>query len=81
VFSIGTPLTEGAVYDSNRYTLWGMLIRLGCEVIDMGVVKDDPTALEAAFREAAGLRRCHHHQRRRFGRRGRFHQAADGAAR
>lgn len=52
--SIGTPLTPGAVYDSNRYTLWGMLTRLGCEVIDMGVVRDDPAALEAAFREAAG---------------------------
>ncbi|MDP1653181.1 MAG: molybdopterin molybdotransferase MoeA [Rhodocyclaceae bacterium] len=52
--SIGTPLFPGAVYDSNRYTLWGMLTRLGCEVIDMGVVKDDPAALEAAFREAAG---------------------------
>jgi molybdopterin molybdotransferase len=52
--SIGTPLTPGAVYDSNRYTLWGMLTRLGCDVIDMGVVRDDPAALEAAFREAAG---------------------------
>ena len=52
--SIGTPLAPGAVYDSNRYTLWGMLTRLGCEVIDMGVVRDDPAALEAAFREAAG---------------------------
>jgi molybdopterin molybdotransferase len=51
--SIGEPLSEGAVYDSNRYTLWGMLTRLGCEVIDMGVVKDDPAALETAFREAA----------------------------
>ena len=52
--SIGTPLAAGAVYDSNRYTLWGMLTRLNCEVIDMGVVKDDPASLEAAFREAAG---------------------------
>jgi molybdopterin molybdotransferase len=52
--SIGTPLFAGAVYDSNRYTLWGMLTRLGCEVLDMGVVKDDPASLEAAFREAAG---------------------------
>jgi molybdopterin molybdotransferase len=52
--SIGTPLAPGAVYDSNRYTLWGMLTRLNCEVIDMGVVKDDPASLEAAFREAAG---------------------------
>ena len=51
--SIGAPLAPGAVYDSNRYTLWGMLTRLGCEVIDMGVVRDDPAALEAAFREAA----------------------------
>jgi molybdopterin molybdotransferase len=51
--SLGTPLTTGAVYDSNRYTLWGMLTRLGCDVIDMGVVKDNPAALEAAFREAA----------------------------
>ena len=51
--SIGEPLAEGAVYDSNRYTLWGMLTRLDCEVIDMGVVKDDPAALEAAFRDAA----------------------------
>jgi molybdopterin molybdotransferase len=51
--SIGEPLAEGSVYDSNRYTLWGMLTRLGCEVIDMGVVKDDPAALEAAFRDAA----------------------------
>ncbi len=51
--SIGDALAEGAVYDSNRYTLWGMLTRLGCEVIDMGVVRDDPAALEAAFREAA----------------------------
>jgi len=51
--SIGQPLAAGAVYDSNRYTLWGMLTRLGCDVIDMGVVRDDPAALEAAFREAA----------------------------
>ncbi len=51
--SAGEPLGEGQVYDSNRYTIWGMLQRLGCEVIDMGVVRDDPAALEAAFRSAA----------------------------
>jgi len=51
--SIGEPLDEGCVYDSNRYTLWGMLARLGVELLDLGVVRDDPTALEAAFREAA----------------------------
>ena len=51
--SIGEPLDEGCVYDSNRYTLWGMLQRLGVDLIDVGVVRDDPVALEAAFRQAA----------------------------
>jgi molybdopterin molybdotransferase len=51
--SIGHPLAAGQIYDSNRYTLYGMLHRLGCEVIDMGVVRDDPKLLEHAFREAA----------------------------
>jgi molybdopterin molybdotransferase len=50
--SIGQPLDEGCVYDSNRYTIYGMLQRLGCDIIDMGVVRDDPQALEAALREA-----------------------------
>jgi molybdopterin molybdotransferase len=51
--SIGTPLKEGEVYDSNRYTLHGMLERLGVEVLDFGVVRDDPAQLEGAFRKAA----------------------------
>ncbi|MDH4324818.1 MAG: molybdopterin molybdotransferase MoeA, partial [Betaproteobacteria bacterium] len=51
--SIGTPLEAGEVYDSNRYTLHGMLARLGVEIRDLGVVRDDPAALEAAFRDAA----------------------------
>jgi molybdopterin molybdotransferase len=50
--SIGEPLDAGCVYDSNRYTLHGMLRRLNVELIDMGVVRDDPAALEAAFRSA-----------------------------
>jgi molybdopterin molybdotransferase len=50
--SIGEPLDAGCVYDSNRYTLFGMLSRLGCDMIDMGVVKDEPEALEAALRTA-----------------------------
>jgi molybdopterin molybdotransferase len=53
ILSLGEAPREGAVYDSNRYTTFGLLKRLGCEVIDMGVVKDDPTLLEAAFRSAA----------------------------
>lgn len=51
--SIGTPLAEGQIYDSNRYTLYGMLSRLGVEFIDMGVVRDDPALLEKAFTDAA----------------------------
>ena len=51
--SITEKLGPGEVYDSNRYTLYGMLTRLGCKVIDMGVVRDDPILLEAAFRKAA----------------------------
>jgi molybdopterin molybdotransferase len=51
--SIGRPLQAGEVYDSNRYTLYGMLARLGVDLIDMGVVPDDPARLERAFLEAA----------------------------
>ncbi|MES2994219.1 MAG: gephyrin-like molybdotransferase Glp [Pseudomonadota bacterium] len=51
--SIGEPLDAGCVYDSNRYTLWGMLARLGVDIIDLGVVRDEPEALEATFRAAA----------------------------
>jgi molybdopterin molybdotransferase len=50
--SIGEKLDEGCVYDSNRYTLQGMLTRLGCDTVDLGVVKDEPAALAAAFRSA-----------------------------
>ncbi|HEU4853479.1 MAG TPA: gephyrin-like molybdotransferase Glp [Telluria sp.] len=50
--SVGQALDEGCVYDSNRYTIYGMLQRLGCDMIDMGVVRDDPQALEDALRSA-----------------------------
>ena len=53
IASIGRPLGPGEVYDSNRYTLFGALSRLGCELVDMGVIPDRPEALEAAFRDAA----------------------------
>jgi molybdopterin molybdotransferase len=51
--SIGTTPGPGQIYDSNRYTLYGMLTRLGCEVLDMGVIRDTPEAVEAAFHSAA----------------------------
>ena len=50
---IGTPLATGQIYDSNRYTLYGMLTRLGVEIIDMGSIRDDPAAIERAFDDAA----------------------------
>jgi len=53
VLSLGDAMREGAVYDSNRYTVFGLLSRMGCQVIDMGVVRDDPALLEQAFREAS----------------------------
>jgi molybdopterin molybdotransferase len=53
ILSLGEAPREGAVYDSNRYTVAGMVQDLGCELIDMGVVRDDPSSLEAAFRSAA----------------------------
>lgn len=50
---IGQPLAPGQIYDSNRYTLFGMLTRLGCEVLDMGVIRDNPEDVEQAFLQAA----------------------------
>jgi molybdopterin molybdotransferase len=53
--SIGNPLAEGQIYDSNRYTLHGMLARMGIEAIDMGVIRDDPALLEQAFHDASRI--------------------------
>jgi molybdopterin molybdotransferase len=53
ILSAGDAPREGAVYDSNRHTTFGLLRRLGCEVIDVGIVRDDPARLEDAFRDAA----------------------------
>jgi molybdopterin molybdotransferase len=51
--SLGEVLAPGEVYDSNRYTLFGMLSRVGVSVQDLGVVKDDPATLRAALQGAA----------------------------
>jgi molybdopterin molybdotransferase len=51
--AVGTALKQGEIYDSNRYTLHGMLSRLGVEITDFGVVRDDPEKLEMAFARAA----------------------------
>ncbi len=51
--SIGQSLKEGQIYDSNRYTLFGMLTRLGAEISDLGNVQDEPDLLEKTLLEAA----------------------------
>ena len=53
VLSLGDAMREGAVYDSNRFTVFGLLTRMGCQVVDMGVVRDDPVLLEQAFSKAS----------------------------
>ncbi len=53
LISIGSVPTEGQIFDSNRYTIYGVLTRMNCEVLDMGVVRDDPALIEAAFATAA----------------------------
>ena len=54
ILSLGETPREGAVYDSNRYTVFGLLTRMGIEVLDYGVVGDSPEKIEATFRRAAG---------------------------
>jgi len=50
--SLGQPLDPGSVYDSNRYSLLGAVQRLGMEVVDLGLVADDPAALQATLQRA-----------------------------
>ena len=50
--SPGEPLPEGCIYDSNRYALMAALQRLGVEVLDLGLVPDDPAALHATLDRA-----------------------------
>ncbi|WP_408247661.1 molybdopterin molybdotransferase MoeA [Paraburkholderia xenovorans] len=49
----GEPLKPGAIYNSNRFTLRGLLEKLGCEVTDYGIVVDKLDATRATLREAA----------------------------
>lgn len=52
--AMGNPLASGQVYDSNRYTLFGMLNRLNVDIIDLGAIADDPQQLENTLLNAAG---------------------------
>ena len=51
--SLGQPLDSGSIYDSNRYSLTGLLNRLNMDIIDCGIVRDDPVSLKEAFCNAA----------------------------
>jgi len=51
----GAPLKPGQIYNSNRYTLTGLVKGLGCELIDLGIVPDTPEATETALEGAAGI--------------------------
>ncbi len=53
--SIGEPLADGAIYDSNRYTLFGMLKNLNVEIHDLGVVRDTEEDIEKAFTDASAV--------------------------
>jgi len=53
--SIGEPLALGEIYDSNRYTLHGMLTRVGTDITDLGVVPDDRDQLRETFVRAASI--------------------------
>ena len=50
---LGAALDSGSIYDSNRYSLMGLLNRLGLDVLDCGIIQDDPLALKTAFSQAA----------------------------
>ncbi|HEY5604078.1 MAG TPA: molybdopterin molybdotransferase MoeA, partial [Gammaproteobacteria bacterium] len=50
--ALGTPLGEGQIYDSNRYALTALLQSFGADIMDLGVVKDEPRSIEATFAAA-----------------------------
>jgi len=51
--SLGQPLEKGKIYDSNRYTLFGLLSRLPVDILDLGVIKDNPESIRNTLLEAA----------------------------
>lgn len=50
--AIGQPLASGQIYDTNRFTVRLMLNKLGCEIIDLGIIPDDQQAIRQAFNTA-----------------------------
>jgi molybdopterin molybdotransferase len=50
----GQPLASGKIYDSNRYTLHGLLESMGCDIVDLGLVGDTLEATKQAMLKASG---------------------------
>lgn len=50
--SVGNPLTAGQIYDTNRFAVRLMLEKLNCEILDFGILPDDPTIFEETFVKA-----------------------------
>lgn len=50
--AVGQPLQDGQIYDTNRFTVRLMLEQIGCNVIDLGIIRDNEQALRQAFHEA-----------------------------
>jgi len=53
LMSVGKPLEPGMIYDSNRYSLYGMLARLPVDIVDLGVVRDNPQSMREALVNAS----------------------------
>ncbi|MCD9537700.1 bifunctional molybdopterin-guanine dinucleotide biosynthesis adaptor protein MobB/molybdopterin molybdotransferase MoeA [Photobacterium carnosum] len=49
----GEAQRQNCIYDSNRYSLFALLTHLGCEVVDLGIIEDSETALEATLNQAS----------------------------
>jgi len=52
---LGETLTEGQIYDSNRYGIKPLIENFGCEAIDLGIIPDCPETLKATFEKAQTL--------------------------
>ena len=65
--SVGNPLTVGQIYDTNRFAVCLMLEKLNCEILDFGILPDDPTIFEETFESSTSCR-CINYQRWRVSR-------------
>lgn len=53
ILNPGAPLAPASLYDSNRFSLMAMLGRAGCDVTDLGILRDDRGLITERLAEAA----------------------------